>query len=354
MILSEHRDFRNRNPFWKKKLKWSELRVFFIGGYCIGENDHVRLWLQSLKDLGAQVYEFSTEEHPEVLDCKGRPHDYGFHGPVFLRESHLGPLLEKFDPHWVFVCAGGLSFTPYVSAGLRKKFCLTGMALSDPDAFEPSTQHICANFDRYFTNSRGALELYAEIGTKAYWFPFSCYPPYHRRVPPAPEFACDVLFIGQARPDRVELVKRVAATFDTKVFGGACFGADWAHYGIASKGFLSAQDFVTAANSAKVCVDFARNRAGDLMVKHRMFEFAACGVVTCTEHFPDLAEHFIYGKEILGYDTDDELICQIRKCLEDPAYRDRISDSAFRRSRAEHTFAHRWTQIAADCGVHVS
>ena len=132
----------------------------------------------------------------------------------------------------------------------------------------------------------------------------------------------------------MELVKRVAATFDTKVFGGACFGADWAHYGIASKGFLSAQDFVTAANSAKVCVDFARNRAGDLMVKHRMFEFAACGAVTCTEHFPDLAEHFIYGKEILGYDTDDELICQIRKCLEDPAYRDGFGEVIERGRRA--------------------
>jgi len=346
MILSDHPQLsKNRAP-WKSKPKWSDLRVFFIGGYCIGENDHVRLWLQSLKDLGANVYEFSTEDHPEVLDWKGRPHDYGTFGPVYLNAEKLRPLIDGFNPHWIFCCAGGLSFTPYESALLRRKYCLTGMALSDPDVFLQTTQHIFRNFDVYFTNSRAAADLYRILGPNVHWFGFSCYPPYHRRVPSSPEFACQVLFVGEARPDRVELVNRVASLFDTKVFG-----ARWDQYAVPSKGFLSAQDFITAANSAVVCVDFARNRAGDLMVKHRIFELAACGAIICTEYFEDLALYFQYGKEILRYDTIDQLIAQIRLCVSDPKFREAIGDSAYRRAHSDHTFAHRWKELAHACGI---
>jgi hypothetical protein len=134
------------------------------------------------------------------------------------------------------------------------------------------------------------------------------------------------MFIGQARPERVPLVKRVSAAFRTRVFG-----TSWNTFEIPNDGMLPADQVVPAVNSATVCVDFARNLAGDYMVKYRMFEFAGCGAVGCTERFTELGFHFTF----------------------DPDYRSRIAANAYRRSRAEHTFSHRWHSLLARCGVHL-
>lgn len=327
---------------------WDDLRILFIGGYWMGDNDLVRVYLRSLQDLCPNVYEFSTEEHRDVLDCKGRPYDYGTHGPVYLRKGSLDSVLRTFSPHLILCCAGGLSFVPHEAFSLRKSYCLAGMALSDPDVFEPSTQYIAGNFDAYFTNSLKAAAWYRDIGANVTWLPFACYPKYHRRLPRAPEFACDVMFLGQARPDRVALVRRVSAGFRTRVFG-----TSWDAFDVSNEGILPPDEIVPAVNSASVCVDFARNLAGEYMVKYRIFEFAGCGAVTFTETFPELSLHFSYGKEILGYSTEDELLGHIRACIADPAYRSRIGENAYQRSRSEHTFAHRWQTLLGRCGAYL-
>jgi spore maturation protein CgeB len=338
MLLSQ---FRNA------PVNWKDLRVFFIGGYWMGDNDLVKVYLRSLQDLCPNVYEFSTEDHREALDCKGRPYDYGAHGPIYIRRSYVDAALRDVTPHVILCCAGGLSFSPADAVHLRKQFCLAGMALSDPDVFEPSTQYIAQNFDTYFTNSLRATAWYRELGVNVAWLPFACYPSYHKRLPADPRFKCDVLFIGQARPDRVALVKRVSSAFHTRVFG-----TSWHSFHVPNEGILPAGDVVAAVNSATVCIDFARNLAGDHMVKYRMFEFAGCGAVGCTERSPELGLHFAFGDEILGYDTEDELLAQIASCVADPNYRSTIAENAYRRSRREHTFAHRWHTVMSKCGVY--
>ena len=278
--------------------RWEDLRVLFIGGYWMGDNDLVKIYLRSLRDLCPNVQEFSTEDHRDALDCMGRPYDYGAHGPVYIRQGAIDGILRSFSPHLIVCCAGGLSFTPYETISLRSKHCVVGMALSDPDVFTPSTQYIAKNFDAYFTNSLKATAWYRELGANITWLPFACYPPYHRRVPSTPEFECDVMFLGQARPDRVPIVSRVRPEFRTRVFG-----TGWDTFGVLNSGILPAAKVVPAVNSARVCIDFARNLAGEYMVKYRVFEFAGCGAVTCTETFPELGAHFDFGEEILGYKT---------------------------------------------------
>jgi spore maturation protein CgeB len=343
VLLSAHPDFRHKQP------QWQDLRVLFIGGYWMGDNDLVKMMLHSLEDLGPQVREYSTEEHRDALDCGDRAYDYGRWGPVYLKPDHLRTVIDEHDPHLIVCCAGGLTFPPDMAAQLRERHCLAGIVLSDPDLFEPATSKICRNFDVFFTNSLKAVDLYDQIGVKSWWLPYACYPKYLRRLPPQPRYECDVLLIGEVRPNRVPLARNISARFRTRVFGRG-----WDEFGIPNEGMLSSDEVVPAINSASVCVDFPRNFAGDCNVKYRAFEVAGCGSVLCTEKFEEIGHHFRFGEEILGYDTEIEMLHQISQCIADPVYRQSIADAAYARTRAEHTFAHRWHSIVERCGFRMS
>src|SRR5262245_51677154 len=129
----------------------ARLRVVHIGGYWRGPNDMVRQMMVGLSGIGADVLEYSTDEHPEALDTEGRPYDRGSTGPVWLRDDPLLATIEAHAPQLVVCNAGGLSFRPETARALRRRLCLIGVALSDPDVFEPTTRHIAANFDRFLT-----------------------------------------------------------------------------------------------------------------------------------------------------------------------------------------------------------
>ena len=85
------------------------LRVLHVGGYWRGPNDMVRQMMLGLRRAGAEVLEYSTDDHPEALDTDGLPYDRGTTGPVWLRWEHLRGPLAGLDPHLVICNAGGLS-----------------------------------------------------------------------------------------------------------------------------------------------------------------------------------------------------------------------------------------------------
>lgn len=320
--------------------------MLFIGGYWMGDNDLVKIYLRSLQDLTPHVFEYSTEDHRDALDCDGRDYDYGRWGPVHLKPDHLQPVIDAHNPHLIVCCAGGLSFFPDMAQRLRQKHCLIGIALSEPDVFEPATSKIAPRFDVFFSNSPRAVEMHRSNGANAVYLPFACYPKYHRKLPKTRRYECDVLFVGQARPDRVELTKKLQARFRMRVFGSG-----WDKFDVPNEGLLPAEEVVPAINSASVCLDFARNLEGDYMLKYRIFEFAGCGAVACTERFPELARHFTYGKELLGYDNEEEMMRQIETCIARPEQRHAIGQAALKRALSDHTFVHRWNTVASACGL---
>src|SRR5688500_15426520 len=110
----------------------AELRAFHIGGYWRGANDMVRQMMLGLRSTGAEVVEFSTDDHRDALDTEGRAYDRGTTGPVWLRWEALEEPIARARPHLVVCNAGGLSFRPADARRLRESACLLGIALSDP------------------------------------------------------------------------------------------------------------------------------------------------------------------------------------------------------------------------------
>src|SRR2546426_7844591 len=75
------------------------LRVLHIGRYWRGLNSTVRHMMLGLKQMGADVYELDTDQHPEAVDTRNRPLDGGTRGPHLPPLEGLEPILQSFRPH---------------------------------------------------------------------------------------------------------------------------------------------------------------------------------------------------------------------------------------------------------------
>jgi len=321
------------------------LRVFHIGGYWRGANDMVRQMMLGLRAAGAEVLEYSTDEHREALDTEGRLYDRGTTGPVWLRWEHLREPLERFAPHLVVCNAGGLSFRPDVARKLRQRTCLLGIALSDPDVFEPATRHFAANFDLFLTNAPGCVPRYQTLGAQAGVLPIATNEAFFHPVPADPELACEVLVLGRAHPDRVEPVNALVESFDTRVYGEG-----WEEHGVASRGLIYGDDVLAALSSARITVIFFRTGGGHALVKVGLFDFAAAGALVLTNRFAEVEPYFTYGREIVGFDSTAELLAQVRHYLDHPAEAEAVRRAGRARVLAEHTWPAVWPRILAKLG----
>jgi hypothetical protein len=318
----------------------AELRVFHIGGYWRGANDMVKQMMLGLRSTGADVVEYSTDDHPEALDTEGRRYDRGTYGPVWLRYAALAEPIARLRPHLVVCNAGGLSFRPDDARQVRERACLLGIALSDPDVFEPATRHIAANFDVFLTNAPSCVPRYQALGARAGVLPVATNDAYFHPVAPRADLACEVLVVARPHPDRVAPVKELVRAFDTHVYGEG-----WDEHGVAGRGLIFGDDLLAAVNSARITVVFFLTGGGHALVKVGLFDFPAAGALVATNHFPEVEPYLEYGKEIIGFTSTDDLVAKVRYYLDHPAEADAIRRAGRERVLRDHTWRTGWPKI---------
>jgi len=165
-------------------------------------------------------------------------------------------------------------------------------------------------------------------------------------VPPRPECACEVLVLGRAHPDRVAPVRALVETFDTHVYGEA-----WEEHGIASRGLIYGDDVLAALASAATTVIFFRTGGGHALVKVGLFDFAAAGALVLTNRFAEVERNFDYEREIVGFDSTDELLGKVRHYLDHPDQAAAVRAAGRARVLAEHTWTAAWPGILARLGA---
>ena len=318
----------------------SEQRVLHIGAYYRGLNDIVRHMMLGLRGAGYLVHEYNTDEHQEALDTDGRRYDRGAHGPVWLRWSHLEPLVTEFRPDVIVCNAGGLSFRPEVAARLRRDIRLLGIALSDPEVYEPATRHIAPNFDFFLTNDPGCLPGYREAGVNAGRLPVGVLDDFFKPAAVRPELICDVLFMGEAYACRIEPVRALIEHFDVHVYGEA-----WEEHGIRSRGAIYGDDSLAALRSARSSVVLSRTRSGHEIVKVGVFNFLAAGGFVVTEHLPELENYFDVGRELITFKSTAEMVERIQYFLTHPDERQEIVEKGRDRVLRDYTWAKVWPRI---------
>ena len=316
------------------------VRALHIGGYWRGENDMVRQMMLGLRSTGAEVVEYSTDDHREALDNEGRPYDRGTSGPVWLRYECLASVIAAVRPNLVVCNAGGLSFRPDDARRLRAQACLAGIALSDPDVFEPATRHIAANFDLFLTNAPSCVPRYQALGARAAVLPVATNDAYFHPVPPRPEMECDVLVAARPHPDRIGPVKELVRAFDTHVYGEG-----WEEHGVAGRGLIHGDDLLAALASARITVVFFLTGAGHALVKVGLFDFPAAGALVATNHFPEVEPYMTYGRELIGFDSTSDLLRKLRHYLDHPDEAEKIRAAGRARVLRDHTWRTTWPKV---------
>jgi spore maturation protein CgeB len=319
-----------------------ELRILHAGGYWRGPNDMVRQMMLGLRAAGADVLEFCTDEHPEALDTEDRPYDRGTTGPVWLRWEGLRPYIEQTGPHLIVCNAGGLSFRPADAERLRESCTLLGIALSDPDVFRPTTHLIAPNFDLFLTNAPELVPGYRALGARAESLTFATNEEFFRPVPPRPELGCDVLVLGRAHPDRVEAVRTLFGVFDVHLYGEG-----WEPFGLESRGLIFGDDVLAALASAAVTVVFFRTGGGYRLVKPSLFDFAAAGALVATNRFSEVDKYLEFGREIVGFESTEDLVEKVCYCLEHPDAAMAIRQAGRARVVRDHTWKRVWPRVLA-------
>ena len=295
-----------------------------------------------LRAAGAAVLELSTDDHPELYDTEGRPYDRGTTGPVWIRPEVLDPWVARFAPNLLICNAGGLGLRQVQADRLRRRVFLLGIALSDPDVFEPTTRHIACQFNSFLTNHADCVPLYEALGAHSATIAIGTSAVFFHPVPARPEMSCDVLMLGGAHPDRVEPVRALLANFDTHVYGER-----WAEHGITSRGLIFGDDVLAALNSARLSVIFNRTTGGHAVVKTGLFDFSAAGALVVTNHSPATARCFRFGEEILGFSSTAELLEVVRHTLRHPKEAERVRRNGQRRTLREHTWCAIWPRVLA-------
>ncbi len=80
-------------------------------------------------------------------------------------------------------------------------------------------------------------------------------------------------------------------------------------------------------------------------VNQRVFDVPACGAFVLTDDRAQLAGLFEPGREVLVYETPEDIAGLVQRSLQDVAARERMVQAARRRILAEHTYEHRLTRL---------
>jgi spore maturation protein CgeB len=162
-------------------------------------------------------------------------------------------------------------------------------------------------------------------------------------------YGADVCFIG-GLSGRFHAARRAMVEYaiengvDIKVWGG------YREHFISSpilrvwQGQIWGEEQVKALCAAKIGLNFhVDHRAGELDrgLNLRAFELAACGVFQLLQRVPSVGEFFEEDKEIICFETKEEMLDKIRYYLAHESERRQIAEAAHRRVLREHTWAHR-------------
>jgi spore maturation protein CgeB len=256
----------------------------------------------------------------------------------------LAELAFRTQPEVAFFVLFRDEFEPWVVEELRKLGCVTFNWFTDDHwRFESFSSRWAPRFSYAITTDPRALARYRERGItnviRSQWgVNHHLYRPLDRPR------RYQATFIGQPHGERRAVLRRLAAA-GVRV---EAWGYGW------PRGKLTTREAVQVINESAVNLNFSQAVTRTVeQIKGRDFEVPACRGLLLTGRVEAIEEYFQPGKEILVYDSFEEMVAQIRWALAHPGEADRIREAGYRRVLAEHTYERRFTEIFRQAGIFV-
>jgi spore maturation protein CgeB len=221
---------------------------------------------------------------------------------------------------------------------------LINWATDDSWKYRQFSRLIAPHFDIYATTSSAAYERARKDGINNFYLTQWAASGVRLREPlAASDCRHAVSFVGSRYGNRVEWIDGLRQ----RGIDIACFGHGWKNGVVATEEIpWIMQNSVISLNfgdSERVMNGFSFSRSRQ--VKARIFEVPGSGGFLLTETAEDLERYFIPGSEVVTFCDMDDLINKITYYLEHSEERNRIARAGHERTRTEHTYEIRFSQL---------
>ena len=223
---------------------------------------------------------------------------------------------------------------------------------NNPDA---EFRKLIPAYDYIFTYGGGqpVVEAYHSLNAR------ECIPVYnaldpetHYRVPPVPEYSCDLAFLGNRLPDREERVYEffidVAEKLPGKTFllGGSGWESVKLPENIRYAGHIRTGDHYAFNSSPHMVLNISRQSMADygFSPATRVFEAAGAGACIITDYWKGIEKFFSPSSEILEA-SDGEIVITLLESVSD-AQKDKIGQAARAKVLDQHTYERRAAQVS--------
>lgn len=319
------------------------LKAIHYGSYWMRENDIINVMaddlanLCELKKIDLKIYDSKPDRRVKTI--LKEPNTV----ITLLDHAKIVRDVLRYKPNFVVLNSGGLVFEDKTFEFLKNHHVKTvGLELSDPDVFPYNGAIYAHKFDYFYTNSKYSLEnQYDRTKVSINLMPFAASVKHHYYMPDV-ERKYDIVIVGHARPDRLEIVDKLSEKYKVGTYGNG-----WKH----SLGVVNGLEHVRAINTGKIYLSFSKTMAGYNNVKVGLFEAMACKQVVVTEYMEELADYFEIGEEVLCYNSMDELYGILDYYLTHADALERVREKAYKRFLEEHTYESRWVSIIKEIQV---
>ncbi len=159
---------------------------------------------------------------------------------------------------------------------------------------------------------------------------------------PLPAAACryDISFIGSCYGDREKWITALRE----QGYGVETFGHGW------PAGPLASDEMASVVRSSVISLNLSSasvSGKGARQIKARVFEVPGAGGLLLTQSAEHIEEYYLPDKEIVIFDTVEELLQQVNRLMSAPEERDRIAEAGYRRTEREHNYEDRLAPLLA-------
>lgn len=253
----------------------------------------------------------------------------------------------------------GIHTEPTMADAIRAIGIRTAVWFTDDPYYTDITAVLAPHYDDVFTLERTCVEYYQSLGCpRVYHLPLGFYPGHFRPMNSPRALRRDIVFVGSAYWNRVELFDAITpylAERDVRI-SGIWWERLRDYNRLASKielgRWMGPQETAETYNAAKITINhhrspfdptFNNNSAGIDAVSPnpRTFEISACATLQLTDIRSELAAYYIPGREIETYASAEEMTAKIEYYLTHEEERRAIALNGLYRTLRDHTYARR-------------
>lgn len=315
------------------------LRVIHYGSYWMRENDVVNVMADDLGEL-CDLQKVDLNIYDKDIDDRVKTKIETPNGCICVLDAQkIIKDIIKYNADCVIMNSGGITMEDDAFLYAKNNGVITvGISLSDPDVYPYNGQIYAYKFDLFYTNSKFSFNNQYKNSVNIKLMPFAASINHHYYINEINR-QYDVVIVGHARKDRIDIVRKLSHQFKI-----GTYGKGWEN----SLGIVNGKAHVEAINTGTMYLSFSKTSAGYNNVKVGLFEAIACKQVVITEYMEELEDYFDIGKEILCYKNVNELQNIIAYYIEHREEREEIRERAYQRFLKDHTYHRRWEKVMYD------